>query len=252
MKALDEFSLTPSAFWAECFPYAQECHEGTGVLVSVLMAQAADETAYGGYDWTVAHNPGNVGSFDGQSVNKFASLSLGTLAWIQTFNNGLYNAVKSAVGWGAQCTALGYSPWASARYIGGPPFGYPGGVLIEIIQDNNLTRFDTQQPQPPVNMEEGNMWVCTDPTTGSQWGTDANGDMFAFPGAPFVAGLNQHPEYKAGSAESGGTNPCIGLVPWKASDGLWGVCYITRPTNGQGNLGTPYSLFRFRRDGTPD
>ncbi|HUD17546.1 MAG TPA: hypothetical protein VMQ59_09790 [Acidimicrobiales bacterium] len=190
-------------FWQEALPYAQQCHAGTGVLTSVLLAQAAVETGYGGYDWSVAHNPGNVGSFDGQPVNEFPSLEAGTLAWIQTFNNGYYQAVKSAVGWQSQCYALGNSPWASGHYIAN---GVKGQILVEIIQTNNLTQYDGPQPSPApppipaVPIPEGNMQV-TDPDTGGIWVLDpTNGAVFAeaVEGSgipPYLGGFNIHPDW---------------------------------------------------------
>lgn len=140
---------SPATFWPEALPYAQEVHAATGVLVSVLLAQAGIETAYGGWDWSVAHNPGNVGSFDGEPVNKFSSLATGTKAWIQTLELGYYKFVRSASGYVNQCLALGVSPWASAHYalLGGGP----GSELIYVVQHYSLTQFDGAAPPAPVN-----------------------------------------------------------------------------------------------------
>ena len=52
----------PAAFYAEALPWAQQVHsEMPEMFVSVVLAQWASETAYGGPDWSVYHNPGNVG-----------------------------------------------------------------------------------------------------------------------------------------------------------------------------------------------
>lgn len=97
---------------------------------------------------------------------------------------------------------------------------------------------------------------CTDPGNGEVWSTDVNGAFYAPPISPggngdqFIQGLNQHPNYDAGSAESGGTNPCVGITPWKDATGAWGVCFITAPTNGQGSYGTPYHYYCFNRSGS--
>lgn len=109
---------------------------------------------------------------------------------------------------------------------------------------------------PPPPPQEANTvlngLLAPDPKTGGQWVTDANGDHYVWGAAPFIAGLNQHPEYHAGSAESGGTNPCVGIGYW-AAFGLDGIMYYTAPTNGVGGwAGTPYSQYRFLRSGAAD
>jgi flagellum-specific peptidoglycan hydrolase FlgJ len=154
-------------FWQEALPYAQQAHEQTGVLTSVILAQWGDETGYGGVDWSVDHNPGNVGSYDGQPVRSFPTLQDGVNAYIQTMNNGLYNAVKAAKGWEAQCYALGASPWASGHYeASGPP---PGQDLIKIVQANDLTQYDSSPAPSPVEPQEVDMFLTTDPTGTQVW-----------------------------------------------------------------------------------
>jgi hypothetical protein len=133
--------VTDADFFPVALPYALQVHTSTGVLTSVLLAQCADETGYGGPDWTVAHNPGNVGSFDNVPVHTFPTLEAGTLAWAQTYKNGLYGPVLAAVGWQDQCIALGESPWSSAHYDDG---NGPGSALIWIVVNFNLTRYDTE------------------------------------------------------------------------------------------------------------
>ena len=97
--------------------------------------------------------------------------------------------------------------------------------------------------------------VCTDPASGHLIGTDANGDFLgataAYKISPPIAqvGLNQHPEWKAGEAESAGQNPCIGIVPEKDAAGTWGYTYITKPASGVGGWG-PYNRYHINRDGT--
>ncbi len=138
---------TPAQFWPEALPWAQQVHSRLPVMfVSVVLAQWASETGYGGYDWSVAHNPGNVGSFDGRPVNTFPNLQTGVDAYIQTLQNGYYRAVLAATTWSSQCYALGNSPWASGHYeAAGPP---PGEDLIKIVNANNLTQYDGSQPTP--------------------------------------------------------------------------------------------------------
>lgn len=90
-----------------------------------------------------------------------------------------------------------------------------------------------------------------DPKTGGYWATDENGANYAGGGAPFIPGLNTHPDYHAGAAESIDSNPCVGITYW-AAFGNDGIIYFTKPSNGVGGwAGTPYSTYRFLRDGTP-
>ena len=74
--------MTAAAFFVAALPFAQQAHAQTGLATSVVLAQWADETAYGGYDWSVAHNPGNVGSYDGEPVATFPTLQAGVDAYI--------------------------------------------------------------------------------------------------------------------------------------------------------------------------
>lgn len=130
--------------------------------------------------------------------------------------------------------------------------GIPGDVDLSewIGSQADFDVFFGLAPAPiptPTAQEEPSMFAY-DPTSGGFWATDANGDLYCENGAPFIQGLNQHPEYDAGSAESGGKNPCIGIVPFKDKNGQIGICYVTSTPSG----GTPYSWYRFARDGSVD
>ena len=107
-------------------------------------------------------------------------------------------------------------------------------------------------PSPgPALTEETQTMFAHDPVTGGVWATDENGDLYASPPAPFIAGLNQHPTWQAGSAESGGQDPCVGLAYWGVP-GHDGITFFTRPSSGVGGwAGTPYNTYSFLRDGTP-
>ena len=140
---------SPAAFFAEALPWAQGVHSRLPVMfTSVVLAQWAEETGYGGPDWSPNNNPGNVGSFDGQPVNKFPTMQTGVNAYMQTLQNGYYPTVLAAKTWAAQCYALGVSPWASGHYeaAGGPP----GEDLIKIVTANNLTQYDAAPTPPPI------------------------------------------------------------------------------------------------------
>ncbi len=103
-------------------------------------------------------------------------------------------------------------------------------------------------PPPPPVIKETQMY-CTDPSSGTVMCTDKNGALYANIPSLTVGNLVQHPTYHAGTSESGGTNPCIGITPWMFN-GQWGYCYITQPTSGTGGFG-PYDLYHFDRSGNP-
>lgn len=110
----------------------------------------------------------------------------------------------------------------------------------------------TGPPQPPAQEDALQKLLAEDPKTGGQWVTDVNGALYGWGAAPFIAGLNQHPEYHAGDAESGDANPCVGIGYW-AAFGLDGIMYYTAPVSGVGGwAGTPYSQYRFLRSGAAD
>ena len=100
------------------------------------------------------------------------------------------------------------------------------------------------------------MWY-TDPSSGQVITTDSNGAMDCPPGLDLtVANLEQHPTWKAGSEESGGANPCVGITAWlndvpgDPAENQWGWAYITQPTSGTGSLGI-FDVYHFGRNGTP-
>lgn len=138
--------MAPEEFFAEALPWAQQAHPPTSVFVSVILAQWADETGFGGPDWSPNNNPGNVGSYDNQPVATFPTLQAGVDAYIQTMNLPYYTAVRESKTWATQAHALGLSPWASGHY-GAPP----GADLISIINTYDLTKYDG----PPPGLKEG-------------------------------------------------------------------------------------------------
>ncbi len=120
-----------------------------GMLVSVILAQWADETDLGSSPQFVAGN-NYAGVSIGGGVNTFPSKAAGLAAYVQTLNLPYYNAVRAAgtSGWQAQCVALGESPWAGghydwADYSAGRPIANPGIDLISIVNAYALTQYDT-------------------------------------------------------------------------------------------------------------
>ncbi len=195
-----------ASFWPEALPWAQQVHSRLPELfISFMLAQWAAETGYGGFDWSVAHNPGNVGSFDGQPVNQFPSLQVGVDAYVQTITNGLYGGCLAALSPDAQCYGIGNSPWASGHYeASGPP---PGEDLVKIIAEFNLTQFDALRPPPPpppapqppqilkpISGKVGMLnapivCICRTPTGNGYWEIGADGGTFNYGDAPFLGSL---------------------------------------------------------------
>jgi hypothetical protein len=171
-------------------------------------------------------------------------------------------AVPGAAGYWQTAAWSSGKVWAGANLYQRvtPTLIIPGASYDENVL---LIPFTGPAPFPPgpiVTTGETDMNLAAfDPTSGGFWATDANGDLYCPPSgsgptevvAPFIAGLNQHPEYHAGELESAGQNPCVGIVAFKDHNGQIGICYITQPKAG-GTLGTPYAFYRFARNGQPD
>ena len=105
-------------------------------------------------------------------------------------------------------------------------------------------------PPAPAPVPQGApSMFTTDPTSGHAIGTDIDGNFYG--GAPglVIVTLPQHPEWKAGAAASGGTNPCVGIAMEKDAGGSWGYTYFTKPANGVGSWG-PYNRYHINRNGS--
>jgi len=130
---------------------ARYVHQYTAIPVSVILAQMADETGYGtSYIWLHCYNPaginGNGCVFPYQGYSNYADAAKG---YVATYLNGDYNNVLAVARSGASpqavAQAIGNSPWAGSHYILN---GQPGGSLINIINNNNLTQYDSPAPLP--------------------------------------------------------------------------------------------------------
>jgi hypothetical protein len=212
--------------------------------MSFILAQWAIETGYGGWDWSTAHNPGNVGSYDGQPVNVFPSLQVGVNAYVQTIKLGYYNAVRAATTPHAQGTALGYSPWASAHYA--LPGGAPGSEINWVIDNYNLTQYDwaaptpaPTPPTPPIPVYQGDDMIAGDPQskTGS-WALGSDGGVFTADGAQFYGSM-------AGNRFNWtAIGALAGIAPWWDGSG-WGY-KIAVHTNQPGQ----FAYYRFPSNGS--
>lgn len=166
------------------------------------------------------------------------------------------------------CNAAGVAApyyWI-ANYSNGPVIP-PGASAVQYIGNDVLDVSETDgiwpasildlppavpvSPSPASSTIKELQMACTDPTSGKVVATDSNGNLYAEPNAlPTVFTLGQHPEWRAGEEESAGSNPCIGITPWKDIHQEWGFAFVCEPASGKGGFGI-YNLYHFNRDGTP-
>lgn len=117
----------------------------TSIPVSVILAQMADETAYGTSPaWINCHNPAGIkgtGCYPYQAYSSYAAAAQGYANFY--LQNSNYQPVLAAARSGASpqqvAIALGESPWASSHYILN---GQKGGILLNIMQAFHLTQYD--------------------------------------------------------------------------------------------------------------
>lgn len=107
--------MTPAQFAGAYNATAQAVGGGTGIDNVVLLAQWANETAWGTV--VVGNNLGNI-RCSPTSFCRYASLTDFAAACIDTFHNGYYSAVLAATTPEAQLAALVASPWSSSHYGG--------------------------------------------------------------------------------------------------------------------------------------
>jgi hypothetical protein len=136
--------MTPAEFFAEAAPWARQVKEAIPTMfVSVVLAQWANETGYGGPDWSPSNNPGNVGDPDAGGQTVFPTLAAGVATYITTLQLDYYDAVRAATSPADQMRALGESPWAASHY------GTPPGVDLTVIYTAyDLASYDSVAPEP--------------------------------------------------------------------------------------------------------
>jgi hypothetical protein len=107
--------MTPGDFAAAFGPTARLVSAGTGIDPVVLLAQWANETAWG--TAVVGNNLGNI-RCSPTSFCRYVSLEDFAAACVATFHNGFYDAVLAAPTADAQLAAIVASPWSSGHYGG--------------------------------------------------------------------------------------------------------------------------------------
>lgn len=171
-------------FWVEALPYAEQAHNETGLFTSLILSQWADETAYGGPDWSPRNNPGNVGDPEAGGQTTFPTLQAGVNEYVHLMNTSPQFGPRVRTGITPQIQAylLGsaHPVWALAGYNDGHG---PGSALVEIMTAYDLTQFDAPRPGPapvppaPSTPLEATM-LATCPT-GGLWVAGSDGGVFA-------------------------------------------------------------------------
>ena len=206
--------------------------------------------------WNGTHlNPLDVADYSNNSYGfpSLAAAANATAAVIRQSNMAvIYDVLARNGGLADFSAACAASPWSTGGYHGHPD------AIASIPQQPVVTAPGTvptpvpvtPTPPPIVTPSGEPTMFAYDPETGGYWATDENGDLYTGGGAPFIGGLTQHPAWQAGQAESGGTDPCVGLVYW-GKPGHDGITFFTKPASGKGGwAGTPYNTYTFLRNGT--
>lgn len=107
--------MTPAQFATAYRFTAQEVSLGTGIDPMVLLAQWANETAWGSV--VVGNNLGNI-RCSPTTFCRYASLDEFARACVATFHNGFYSAVLAAKTAADQLAAIVASPWDAGHYGG--------------------------------------------------------------------------------------------------------------------------------------
>jgi hypothetical protein len=107
--------MTPLQFATAYFPTATRVSAGTGIDSTVLLAQWANETAWGTV--VVSNNLGNI-RCSPTTFCRYATLDDFATACVATFHNGFYEPVLRAGTPSAQLAAIVASPWSSGHYGG--------------------------------------------------------------------------------------------------------------------------------------
>ena len=145
---------------------AARCAADTGLWTSVVLAQWADETAWGtSHAWVYGHNPAGISP--GGKIASYPSPGAGFAAYVLTMNLDYYVKVRDSRidGPVAQALELGNSEWAGGHYIA-EGSSTPGSALVAIIDSMDLTAYDGAEeslnpppkPKPaPAPIEEEEM-----------------------------------------------------------------------------------------------
>lgn len=123
-------------FFADVLGDARAARRATGLPVSVILAQWANETGYGtSRAWREGHNYAGVSP--GGRVAYYADRGAGLAGYVDTVNRPTYDSVRASLGGSAHdvAQAVADSPWAAGHYNG-------GRGLTTVMDRFTLTSYD--------------------------------------------------------------------------------------------------------------
>lgn len=121
--------------------------------------------------------------------------------------------------------SLGALDWWAAEWDGkGSETDIPEGAVAKQYSSTSTPNLDTSvtnghwpnevapipEPDPDPEPEIESSGMVAECPTGGTWSVRPNGAVFADDGAPYLGGLNTHPDWKAGTTSA----PCVGIAPW--------------------------------------
>lgn len=139
--------MTPQQFVAAYLPTAQRVSAGTGIDSFVLLAQWANETAWGAV--IRGNNLGNI-RCSPTSFCQYATLDDFADAAVRTFHNGYYPNVLAATTVAAQLAAIVASPWSSGHYGGSLQSFYEPLEALDLTPDQAQELKDTNDKTTEV------------------------------------------------------------------------------------------------------
>jgi hypothetical protein len=143
------------------------------------------------------------------------------IAWRDKGCKGFYSALSTQQAIREQCGLHGIDPhqvgWFDAHYTDVPTVD-AGNEATQFLNtpgyDETVTTpaFEGEPavPPAPVHTPPGGNMLAFDPLTGGTVALRPDGSTYADGGAPYLGGLNTHPDYQAGAGKANG--PAVGIA----------------------------------------
>lgn len=187
-----------------------ETSENLQALVAVMVGEGS-RAHYNPLD-TTQPAPGAT-YYTVTGVRDYPDLSTAVEAVVSTLTNGDYGpvvaALASGTSAGAVVRALATSPWGTwtspavaTAVLAQVRSSWPAAGDVELP---GTTAAVSPSPPPP----EGDSMIAADPTSKGLWVARPDGAVYAFGGAPYLGGLNNHPDWGRGGQ---GQPQCVGIA----------------------------------------
>lgn len=183
-------------------------------LVTVMVAEGS-HARWNPLD-TTEPEPG-AGDYNSAGVRNYVSLAQGVQATVATLTNGDYGEVLAALAAGddaeAVVKAFAASPWGT--------WSTPGPALADLhtvqatwpaygqVTVTGTGETASGTPTPPTSPIGDPAMIASDPISHGMWVARPDGAVYAFGGAPYLGGLNNHPEWGRGGS---GQPQCTGIA----------------------------------------